>query len=340
MTRQLIVALGFFLAACSGGAEQAENAAEPVALVKLARAEQSSLAPQVTVYGAAEAGPMGKLSLSAPAEGIVTTILAPVGTHVVAGQVIARLLPSPATGLELAKASSDAQAANAALARAQRLKGDGLGSNAEVETALAAAKSANATRTSLAARAGAMTLRAPAAGVVDTVTAAVGDLVQPGGVIASISRSGDMRVRFGVDPATARSLHPGMSLAIAAAGGRGPITVPIQSIDPVADPQTRLYSVFATISPASGIGLGETLTATVGSGEASAAPGIPYAALLDDAGQPFVYVVEAGVAHRREIVPGAVSGDRVAITSGIKPGESVAVEGGTALEDGMKVRTK
>jgi RND family efflux transporter MFP subunit len=340
MTKHWVAALGLLATACSGGVDQAGNAAEPVALVALARVEQSALAPQVMVYGAAEPGPMGKRSLAAPAEGIVVSIQAPVGTHVARGQVVVRLSASPAVGLELAKASSDARAADAALARAQRLQADGLGSDAEIETARAAATSANATRTSLAGRAGAMTLRAPAAGVVDAIAPAVGDLVQPGTVVASVSRTDGLRVRFGVDPAVARTLRPGMPLAIAASAGRAPLSVPIQSVDPVADPLTRLYAVFATVPGTSGISIGETLTATVGSNQAVATPSIPYAALLDDAGQPYVYVVTGGVAHRRDVTPGAVNSDRVAITGGIKPGEMVVVEGGTALEDGMKVRTR
>lgn len=340
MNKLWIAASCLFVAACSGGADEGGNAAEPVALVTLARVEQAALAPQTMIYGAAEPGPMGKLSLAAPGEGVLVAIDAPVGTHVVQGQVVARLTPSPTTRVDLAKAATDAQAANAALARARRLRADGLASNADVETAAAAAKSANTLRDSLSSRAGAMTLRAPAAGVVDTVSGAVGDLVQPGAIVASVSRSGNLRVRFGVDPGAARALKPGMPLAIAAGSGRPPLTVPIQSIDPIADPQTRLYSVFSTVPAASGITVGETLTATVGTAQATATPTIPYAALLDDAGQPFVYVVRGDTAHRRDVTPGALAGDRVAVTKGLKPGEAVVTEGGTALEDGMKVRTK
>jgi multidrug efflux pump subunit AcrA (membrane-fusion protein) len=131
-----------------------------------------------------------------------------------------------------------------------------------------------------------------------------------------------------------------MPLAIAAAAGRPGITVPIQSISPVADPQTRLYGVFATLPAGSGIAMGEALTATVGSSRPVPTATVPYAALLDDAGQSFVYVVDGGVAHRRDVKVGPTSSQRVAVLEGLKPGETIVVEGGTALEDGMKVRTK
>ncbi|PTS90786.1 efflux RND transporter periplasmic adaptor subunit, partial [Sphingomonas sp. HMWF008] len=64
------------------------------------------------------------------------------------------------------------------------------------------------------------------------------------------------------------------------------------------------------------------------------------AALLDDGGQAYVYVVTGGVAHRRDITVGAPRGDRVAVSGAVLAGEAVVVAGGTAVEDGMKVRTK
>lgn len=341
MDRSAVAAMALLLASCSSGDDEADgNAAAPVALVTLGQVAQGALTARITLYGAAEPGPGGKLVLSAPAEANVIAIDAPVGTRVARGSVIARLAASPTTRVDLVKAASDVQAADAALARAIRLKGDGLVGNTEVETARAAAKTANATRAAMATRTGGLVLRATAPGIVTTVTAAPGDLVQAGTPIATITGTGDLRARFGVDPATARGLRPGEPLRIAASGGAAAFDVPIASIDPATDPQTRLASVFARIPAGTGIGAGQTLGATVsGGGSGSAALTIPYAALLDDAGQAYVYVAARGVAHRRDVTVGAASGDRVAVT-GVKPGEQVVVAGATAVEDGMKVRTR
>ncbi|WP_404366139.1 efflux RND transporter periplasmic adaptor subunit [Sphingomonas sp. MMS24-J45] len=342
MTRKSTVLLtALLLGACSGAAEEEEAGSAPVALVSLGRAEPGALAEQVTLYGSVEAGPGGRLTVSAPAEATVVSIAAPVGTRVAAGAVVAQLAASPTTEVELVKARSDAQAANAALARAERLRADGLGSNAEVETARATATSANATRVAMAARTGALTLRAPSAGIVETVTASPGDLVQPGAAIATITRASDFRARFGVDPALARILHPGSVLHIVASGVEATFDVPVETINPAADPQTRLASVFARIPAATGIGAGQTVRATAdGAAQSAAQLTIPYAALLDDGGQAYVYVVAGGVAHRRDITVGAVRGDRVAVSGSVRAGDAVVVAGGTAVEDDMKVRTK
>jgi RND family efflux transporter MFP subunit len=340
MKAGLALTLAILLAACGSGEDAADSEAKPVALVALAPAQQGAVDETLTVYGAVEAGATGKHVLAAPAEATVVAIEAPVGTKVTAGQVVMRLAPSPTSKLDYAKATTDAAAAQAAYARAQRLRVDGLVSNADVETARAAAQPAAATHASLGARNGALTLRAPAAGFVESVASAPGDLVAAGTAVASIAGSGSLRARFGIDPAQALRIKPGMVLRVTPPGGVA-FSAPVLSVDPVVDPTTRLASLFVNVPAGSGIGTNSALNGQVQlGGSGGAALTIPYAALLDDAGQPFVFVVAKGIAHRHDVETGAVSGDRIVIVKGVKPGDQVVTAGGTALEDGMQVRTK
>lgn len=327
------------LAGCSSG-NDGDSAADPVALVTLARAEPGAIAAEVTLFGTAESGATGRQGLTAVTDAVVTRIVAPVGTRVARGDVIAVLTPAPTARLELAKAETDARAADAALARAQRLRGDGLVSDAEVETARAAAASARATQASLAGRAGALILRAATSGFVQTLAARPGDMVAAGTPIATIGSPDDVRARFGADPATARALRPGTLIGIVPMGGRAPLSVPVASVDPAVDPQTRLASVYARLPAGAGIASGETLEGKVRLASGLAGLTIPYAALLDDGGQPFVFVVSGGVAHRRDVETGPATGDRIAVVKGLAAGDLVVTQGGTALEDGMKVRTR
>ena len=327
------------LAGCSAAPSGDEAEPVTVALVKVARAEAGAVSESVTLYGTVEAGGAGSVALSAPVEASLAQILAPVGTPVAAGAPIARLAPSPQARLDLAKAAADTHAATLAAARAERLRRDGLVSDAEVETARAAANTASATLTSLSARNGQLTLRAPVAGFVQTVAATPGEVVLPGATIATIARSGTGRARFGVDPALARRVAIGAGLTVRTAGGERSFGAKVIAVDPVVDPATRLGAVFAEVPP--GIGAGEALSAVLAlPGGHVAALTVPYAALLDDGGQPYVYVVAGNVAHRHDVTVGASNGDRAAITAGLGPGDTVVTDGGTALEDGMKVRLK
>lgn len=338
MKLKSLLAATLLLSACSKPA--AEKTPVPVALVKVAPVEQGTVRETVTLYGAAESGAGASAALSAPAEAIVVAIDAPVGTAVRAGQVVVRLRPSATLQLDIARVSSDATTARLALARAQRLRADGLVGNAEVEAARAAAGTAQATLTSLTQRSAALSLRAPVSGFVQAVASSPGDLVAAGFAVATIAKAGNLRGRFGIDPALARRVPAGTSIRISPSGGGEPFGVPILSIDPVVDPLTRLASVFVGIPDSAGIGAGETLSGELLVSASADALTIPYGALLDEGGQPFVYLVAGGVAHRRDIKVGPGGGDRVPVTEGLKPGEVVVTQGGTALEDGMKVRTR
>jgi RND family efflux transporter MFP subunit len=326
------------LGACSGSNDTATP--DPSALVKTATVETGSIDEKITIYGAAENGSVGQYTLSSPIEAIVQSINAPVGSNVSRGQVLVRLLPSPGSKYELATASANTQTASQAYARMQRLRADGLVSDAEVEAARAAKQSADALRASLADRSGSLTLRAPDTGFVQMIGAVPGQLVAAATPVVTIVKDGDIRARFGIDPSLARRVPAGSYVEITAAGSVAPLSVPVQSVDPVVDPQTKLAAVYVLIPNESEIGAGESLTGKILLSSNASGLTIPYAALLDDGGQPYVYVVEKGMARRVDINVGPRMGNKVSVTKGLKANQQVAVDGVTALEDGMKVRTK
>ncbi|MEP7311261.1 MAG: efflux RND transporter periplasmic adaptor subunit [Pseudomonadota bacterium] len=334
----LTLAFALSLSACSEPPDAATG--EPVALVALATAKMGAVVESIPIYGAAEAGSAARITLASPLEALVVAIRAPAGARVTRGSVIVSLAPSPASSVERDRAVSESQAADRTLARMLRLRTDGLVSDAEVEAARTASAVATATRDSLAQRTAALQLRATADGVVETVLQSPGDLVPAGSPIATLAPAGPLRARFGVDPALARRLHPGMEIRIGPASGEAEVTAPIRAVSPVIDPQTRLAGVFADLPVGAGVGQGEPLSGHVALGSAAQLLTIPYSALLDEAGQPFVFSVAKGVASRRDVVIGPTDGRDVAILKGLAPGDQVVTQGGTALTDGIKVRTQ
>ena len=338
MKRGLMILLALLLAGCGKGASDStdENSDQPVAQVQVATASLGSTDDAITAYGATEAGPGATRSVVAPAEAIVDAVLAPTGTAVSGGQAIVSLRPSRTSRLESAKAASDVRAANAAYARALRLRKDGLASDADVETARSAAAAARATVLNTGIGGG-VTLRASSSGTVQGLTAKPGDQIAAGTAIATIVGRGDLRARFGVDPTIAPRIHPGTTAQIQAAAGGAPITVPIVGVDPSVDATTRLASVFVRVPPGLNLAAGEPLRATVQVGAVGQGITVPYSALLDDGGKSYVFVVRQGVAKRVDVSPGNSTGDTVQILKGLQPGDQVVTVGGTALDDGMKV---
>ena len=114
----------------------------------------------------------------------------------------------------------------------------------------------------------------------------------------------------------------------------------VAGVDRIVDPATRLASVFATIPAGSGLAIGQAIEGTLVQPGAQGGVTIPYAAVLDDGGQPYVYVVRGrGGEEARGAARPAGRATACAVTSGVGAGEAVVVAGGTAVEDGMKVRT-
>lgn len=335
----LPVLIALLIAGCGGSGDKSDSgdAANPVAQVRTALATSGGEAATITAYGVAEQGAANEHGLTSQAEATLARIVAPTGTAVGAGQVVAILNPSATTRLDLGKAATDARSAEDALARAVRLRRDGLASDADVNSARATYQSAAQTLSAARQRSATLVLRAPVAGTVQGLTAKVGDLIAAGTTVATIGTRGDLRVHLGIDPALAARVHTGQPITISAINAGTSITTSIIGVDPQVDPTTHLASIYAKLGSDQGVGPGQPVRATITVSGAPPGVTIPYSALLDDGGHTYVFVVQNGIAKRRDVRPGNSGGDTIQILQGLQPNERVVVEGGTALDDGMKV---
>lgn len=328
--------LAVLIAGCGKSSDPGDTA-NPLAEVRTALASPGGAAETVTAYGIADQGAGNEHALTTQAEATLVRIAAPTGTSVRAGEVVAILAPSANTRLELGKAATDAGSARDALARALRLRHDGLSSDADVNSARAADQSAAQALNAARQRGGTLTLRAPAGGTVQGLTAKAGDVVPAGTTVATIGTRGELQVHLGIDPALASRIRAGQPIAIASANANASLASTVIGVDPLVDPTTHLASVYARLPSGQSFGPGQPVRATITIVGARSGVTIPYAALLDDGGHPYVFVVRNGVAKRRDVTPGNSSGDTIQILQGLQPNERVVVEGGTALDDGMKV---
>jgi RND family efflux transporter MFP subunit len=277
--------------------------------------------------------------LASPIEAVVSSIAAPVGSLVRAGQPVVVLAPSPGSRLEVQKANHDADAADAAYARAQRLRATGLDSDADVETARAAAAAADEARKSLSARAGGgLVLRAPVAGVVETIALAPGDIAALGANVAKVGDPSALRARLGVEPGLAARVRVGAEVQLSPASGGETVSGSVLAVDPRADLTTRLASVSIKLASAQGLAPGAPVRGTIVLGRHGGAVLIPRAAVLYDQDQPYVFTVAGNAAHRANVGLGAEQGDKIEVTKGLAPGARIVVEGASALDDGMAVR--
>ncbi|MGM0633126.1 MAG: efflux RND transporter periplasmic adaptor subunit [Pseudomonadota bacterium] len=110
------------------------------------------------------------------------------------------------------------------------------------------------------------------------------------------------------------------------------------------DPVAQTYELLFALPRQEGINIlpGMTGTVTVSVLEEAALPGInvPVAALdMRQAPQMLVWVLdeEAGTVHPQDVETGTLGGDRVAIQSGLEPGDTIVTAGAHLLQEGMKV---
>lgn len=115
----------------------------------------------------------------------------------------------------------------------------------------------------------------------------------------------------------------------------------ITSLNPVADIISRTYSAKILVQN-QGYELkpGMVCDVTIGSGLASNKVLVPYVAVSADAdGKPYVFVVsqDKNRVRKQNITTGNFFDNKIEVTSGLNPGETIVVEGKEKLSDNSQI---
>jgi membrane fusion protein (multidrug efflux system) len=109
-------------------------------------------------------------------------------------------------------------------------------------------------------------------------------------------------------------------------------------MDRAVDPQTGTIRIRVTFpNPTGLLKPGLTCNLRVKADNADSSLLIPYKCVTELMGEYFVYVVNEGKASQRKVALGMKSADKVAVTAGLKEGESVVAEGVQKLRDNSPV---
>jgi membrane fusion protein (multidrug efflux system) len=297
------------------------------------------------------------------------------GQEVKAGDVLFRLERPPfEAALEQAKASvASAQAtlenARVALARARDLQQTGAGTRVALDDALARERTGNAALLGAQAQVrtaeinlGYTLITTPIDGRIGRSTYSPGNVVSPTLVepLATIVSQDPMRVAFTVSARQALELRSrfegrggtqAVVVRVKLADGRPyPQTGRIDFVDTQVDRNTDTLLVRALIpNPVRRAAKpgepgdrelvdGQFVTVTVEGAEPVQAIVIPRAAVLQDQGGFFVFVVDAeNKAQRRPVKLGRSTAEQAVVEEGLKPGENVIAEGVQRVRPGQPV---
>lgn len=320
------------------------------------------LAESVEASGELEALPGKDVKLGALQPGVLAQLLVAEGDQVAKGQLLARVDPTLVRdGLSQAEAQlSQARvaAANAVARRerTERAKQAGVAAQQEVDdaraqeaAAVSAARSAEAMVSTAKNQVGRGELRAPFAGVVAHVLAAVGEPVDGSGKpLVELADTSELEVHARFSPEAAARLRPGTPARIEVQGGGEGVPARLVAIAPVIDPATGTVTARVRVAnPQGALRVGGVARVRVTLAIHAGALVVPRAALVpldqetsrQGARALAVERIGAdGLAKRVAVQVVASDGDRVQVQGELAAGDAIAVDGAYALPDGTRVR--
>jgi RND family efflux transporter MFP subunit len=333
--------------------------------LKLALVEEALVPPQVYSTGRVIPVPSNHALVAPPVNGIVENGALPrIGQRVVRGQLLARLIQTPtaaeaaqiriensrveAERRRLAQAEIEGRARLSVAAneaeRARRLMEKKAYSQRQLEVAEADLKAAESSLMSVQEQQNALRtsdmnstydLLAPISGTVAEVMKAVGEEVHAGEPIVEIVALEKVWVEapvFEKDLALVNKSTEGVFTTLAYPDREFHGT--LVNISPTVDPQTRAAKVVFEVGNTSGeLRVGMQANLRLAAGEKRGVLLVPKESVLDNEGKKIVYVLLTGEEfERRDVVLGDAHGDKIAILSGIKPGERVVTQGAYQLK--------
>ena len=333
--------------------------------MKMALAEEAKLPPQIYSTGRVVAVPSNRALVAPPVGGIIDSRPLPrIGQQVMRGQLIATLVQTPtaaeAAQIRIENSRVDAErrrlgqaeieararlsAAAAEAGRARRLLEQKAYSQRQFETAEADRKAAEATLAGVQEQMQALQtapptsnyeVTAPISGTVVEVKKSAGEEVRAGEPILEIVALDRVWVEAPIfEKDLGRMKNEVAAIFTTSAYPDKEFRGRLITIGAVVDEQTRAATAVFEVDNGSGdLKIGMQANLRLGAGVKASVLLVPKESVLDNEGKKIVYVMLSGEEfERRDVVVGDEYGDKVAIVSGVKPGERVVTQGAYQLK--------
>jgi membrane fusion protein (multidrug efflux system) len=278
------------------------------------------------------------VSITSRTSNIVTAIHFSDGQTVKAGQVLVELDREQASA-DLAVATAAFDESRSQFNRGRELVATQVLSKAQYEQIEATMKANEARVAAAQARLSDTYIRAPFTGGVGMRRISLGALINPGTVITTLDDTSSIKVDFAVPEAHVGRLRVGQNvLARTNAYPNRKFTGRVVSIDSRVDAAIRAVTVRAVVANNdAALKPGMFLTVEL-SQDNRPVLAVPEEAVVPEQARQFVYVIDGGVARKREVTLGRRVPGFVEITSGLAAGDHVVVEGTIKLRDGAPAR--
>ena len=335
------------------GCSDKPDAPPEARLVNVVRVEVGSTNSDVGYSG--EVRPRYETNLSFRLAGKVVARNVEIGGLVKKGDVLARLDPEDqqlnarSAQSQLAAARSEYEQSKAELERYTDLYKKGFISKAEFDrwqnafnVAKARLEQAQAQLAVTRNQTGYTELAADHAGVVTAILVDVGQVVSAGQTVMKLARTDDREIVISIPENRLSELSAAREIAISLwADPSKTYRGKLREVSPSADPVTRTYAAkISALDADPAMKLGMTANAYLRGIQRTVAVMLPATALFQDDGHAAVWVVDKA-SSQVKLVPvevGEYSEDKVAVLSGLTPGDMVVRAGVHKLFAGEKVR--
>ncbi|RYZ70026.1 MAG: efflux RND transporter periplasmic adaptor subunit [Lysobacteraceae bacterium] len=337
----LILFAALALGACKGGDGEAQAKpgdppkgpdAVPVEVVKAA------LRPVAASYtGTAALEPRGEAQVVAKTSGVALSVMVEEGQQVRAGQPLVRLDPDRAR-LAVAQASAQMHKLENNYSRARQLVSQQMISANDVDQIRFDLENARAQHRMATLELSYTTVVAPISGVIASRSIKTGNFVQINTPIFRIVDNSRLEATLNVPEREIATLKAGQPVGLVADALPGQdFTGVVDRISPVVDAGSGTFRVVCAFSGGGLLQPGMFGRIRIDYDKRAEALVVPRAALLDDEGDPAVFVVRGGKASRVAVKLGYMDGEWVELREGIKVGDGVVTAGKIALRDGTPV---
>ncbi|ALN63695.1 efflux transporter, RND family, MFP subunit [Lysobacter antibioticus] len=331
------------LSACKGGAgaaeaqaKEAKDKASEAVPVEVAQATRRAIAASYT--GTAPLEARAESQVVAKTSGVALAVMVEEGQHVQAGQVLVRL-DSARAELQAAQTNATMRKLEANYARSKQLAEQRLLSandndqlRYDLENARAANRMANL-ELSYAK------VEAPISGIVASRSIKTGNFVQINSPIIRIVDTSRLEATLNVPERELATLKAGLPVQMQVDAMPGKVfTGTVDRVAPVVDSGSGTFRVICAFEGGGTLQPGMFGRLRIDYDNRADALVVPRAALLDDEGDPAVFVVRGKKVSRVPVKLGYLDGAWAEVRDGLKLGEQVVVAGKTALREGTEVQ--
>lgn len=331
--------LGCVLSAALCGCDRSAGEAKPGGFklpVVTVVAQAERVEDKLSAVGSLEADEM--VRVQSEIDGRIVKIGFDEGAAVKTGDVLFQL---DDTRLQAVLQSAEARSEKARnkLDRARKLLDEHTLSQQEFDDAQAEFKDATGALGVVRKQLADATIRSPLDGYVSERLVSGGQYIDKGQTLVTVVDTDPLKIDFAVPERFVSQLRVGQTVNVRVAAVPGKVFQgEVFFLDPRVDPSTRTVKLKARIANASSElhpGLFANVELVVGARDQAVV--VPEHAIVPAIDKLTVFVVENGVAHRREVKLGTRLPGRVEITTGVAAGEQVVVAGQQKLADQMPV---